>query len=259
MKHEGSDTPRPVAWITGASQGIGAALSLELARRGWRVAASARSEEKLAALARHSEAPPGAIRPYPLDVLDPAACLHTIEQIERDWGPVGRAVLNAGTHRPMTAADFDREAFYELLELNVMGTVNSLQPLLQSMRRRQHGQIAVVASLAGYRGLPTASAYGASKAALINLCECLRPELARDGVKLQVINPGFVKTPLTDRNTFPMPFLIEAPQAARHIARGLDQSRFEIRFPRRFALIMGLLRHLPYPAYFAITRRMLED
>lgn len=251
-------TEAPLAWITGASQGIGRALAIELASRGWRVAVSARSADKLEALAQTPGVAPGAIRPFPLDVGDAAACRRTLEAITGDWGPVDRAVLNAGSHRPMSADDFDREAFAELLALNVLGTVNVLQPLMESMRERRQGQIAVVASLAAYRGLPSACAYGASKAALINLCESLHLELRREGVKLQVINPGFVKTPLTDRNDFPMPFLIEAATAAERIADGLEGSGFEIRFPTRFALIMGLLRHLPYRAYFAATRSLVR-
>ncbi len=136
-----------------------------------------------------------------------------------------------------------------------MGTVNCLAPVIERFVERQAGRIGVVASLAGYRGLPTSSGYGASKAGLINMCEALRPELMEQNVVLSCITPGFVRTPLTDRNPFPMPFLIDVDTAATRIVKGLESNRFEITFPRRFAYIMKFMRILPYWAYFAITRR----
>ena len=123
------------------------------------------------------------------------------------------------------------------------------------MLEQQQGQIAVVASVAGYRGLPDAAGYGASKAALINLCEALKLDLAGSGIKMQVINPGFVKTPLTDKNAFPMPFLISAEAAAKHIVKGMAKDKFEIRFPWLFASLLGLLRILPYSWYFPLVAK----
>ncbi len=246
-----------VAWITGASQGIGRATALELATRGWRVAASARNSEALQQLARDSMATGNQrISIFPLDVRKSVACEQVVEQITESLGPIDLAVLNAGTHRPMKASEFEVNAVRSLIELNLMGTVNGLAPLLRQMRQRGTGRIGVVASLSGYRGLPTASAYGATKAALINLCEALRLDLTGSGVRVQVVNPGFVKTPLTDRNDFAMPDLISAEGAAGYIADGLETDRFEIRFPPRFACLMGLIRHLPYSLYFPLIRRM---
>jgi NAD(P)-dependent dehydrogenase (short-subunit alcohol dehydrogenase family) len=181
-----------------------------------------------------------------------------VAAVDRQLGPIGQAVLNAGTHLPVTAAAFSADPFRQLIETNLMGAVHGLAALVPRFVARRAGRIAVVASLAGYRGLPSAAAYGASKAALIALCEALRPDLERHGVVLQVINPGFVRTPLTDRNDFPMPFLIEADAAARRIVAGLRGDRFEIAFPRRFALLLKLLRCLPYPLYFAATRRLVR-
>ena len=126
------------------------------------------------------------------------------------------------------------------------------------MQRRGSGHIAVVSSLAGYRGLPTSAAYGASKAALINMCEALRPELDAMGIKLQVINPGFVETPLTDQNDFEMPFLVTVDEATDQIMRGLASDQFEVSFPRSFAFIMKVLRILPNRLFFAVTRRMIK-
>jgi short-subunit dehydrogenase len=135
--------------------------------------------------------------------------------------------------------------------------VNGLAPIMKVFSTRRNGHIAIVASLAGYRGLPGAIAYGATKAALINMCEALKPDLERVGVKLSLINPGFVETPLTEKNDFPMPFLIPVEEAVAHIVRGLDMPRFETTFPRRFAFLMKALRVMPDRLFFALTRRML--
>ena len=172
---------------------------------------------------------------------------------------VGRdPVLNAGTHRPMSASAFRAADVEALLRLNVLGVAYCLEALLPVMIARGQGHLALVASLAGYAGLPTAAGYGASKAALINMAEALKPELDTLGIKIQVVNPGFVETPLTDKNEFPMPFLIPANTAAEAFFRGLSSGRFEIIFPRRFAYLMKLLRILPYGPFFALTRRALS-
>lgn len=243
-----------LAWVTGAGKGIGRALALRLVGDGWIVAASARTRSDLESLA--AEAPPGAIRPYPLDIVDPAATARVVAAIESDLGAIDLAVLNAGTYIPTQAVPFDALAYRRQLDINVMGTVNGMAELIPRFVARRGGHIAVMASVAGYRGLPGAAAYGASKAALINMCEALRVELEPHDVAVSVICPGFVKTPLTDRNDFPMPFLISAEAAAEHIARGLAAKRFRIAFPPLFATIMRLLRLLPDRAFFAIARRM---
>jgi NAD(P)-dependent dehydrogenase (short-subunit alcohol dehydrogenase family) len=246
-----------IAWVTGASRGIGYAVALELARAGWTVAASARNLSDLGGLAAACTEDPGSIRPFPLDITDEEAAADTVSEIEARLGPITLAILNAGTHEPVDGRAISVTPFRRLMEINYVGTVNCLVPVVERFVVRRGGRIAIVASLAGYRGLPTASAYGASKAALINMCEALRPELRAAGVVLSVVTPGFVRTPLTDRNPFPMPFLIDADVAARRIVRGLATNRFEITFPRRFSYLMKLLRILPYGLYFAITRRAL--
>ncbi|UTW12436.1 SDR family NAD(P)-dependent oxidoreductase [Marinobacterium rhizophilum] len=245
-----------VVWITGASKGIGAALALALAGLGCGVAISARNSQDLHALARSGAGLRGELWPYPLDVTDGAACATTLAQIEAEHGCIDLAVLNAGTHRPLSLDDFEIAAFESLMQLNYMGVVNTAVPLLRSMRRRGAGQLAITASVAGYRGLPTASGYGASKAALINFAEALKLDLAGTGVALSLINPGFVRTPLTARNRFSMPFLLEPEDAAARIIRGLQRRRFEIAFPWRFVFWLKLFRLLPYWLYFPLVRRI---
>jgi NAD(P)-dependent dehydrogenase (short-subunit alcohol dehydrogenase family) len=241
-------------WITGASSGIGRAVALRYAREGWKVVASARGADQLAVLAAEM---PGRIVAEPLDVADPAAVAAAVARIDRDHGPLDAAILNAGTHKAFPAEQFDVASFRALVEINLMGAVHCLGAVLPLMIGRRRGQIAVVSSVAGYSGLPTAAAYGATKAALINMCEALRPECARNGVDLRLINPGFVRTPLTDRNEFPMPFLMEVDDAAARVFDGLTKgTAFEITFPRRFAFILKFLRQLPYFAYFPLVRRI---
>jgi len=244
-----------VAWVTGAGKGIGRGLALRLAEQGWTVAASSRTEEDLARLKMDSAS--GRIHGFPLDVTDAAATARTTAMIEERLGPIDLTILNAGTHQPFAAESFTADKVRGLVETNLMGTVNCLAPLLERLIARRSGHVAVVTSLAGYRGLPTAAAYGATKAGLINMCEALRPDLEGHGVKLTLINPGFVKTPLTDKNDFPMPFLISVEKAVDHILEGLDKGAFEIAFPKGFAFLMKLLRILPDPLFFALSRRMI--
>ncbi|MDO8290496.1 MAG: SDR family NAD(P)-dependent oxidoreductase [Parvibaculum sp.] len=246
---------RKTVWITGAGKGIGRALALHMAREGWSVAASARTVEDLTSLAVEGEA--GRIHVFALDVTDLDATQKTIVKIEGELGPIDMAILNAGTHVAMSAENFSVATFRKLVDVNLMGPVNGLGVLLPLFRVRGRGHIAVVASVAGYRGLPTSSAYGATKAALINMCEALKPELVRDGIDLSLINPGFVETPLTEKNKFPMPFLISAEEAATTIYKGLINKKFEISFPWTFVLLLKLMRLLPYRLFFFLTSRMV--
>jgi len=247
---------RSVAWVTGAGKGIGRAVATRLARDGWRVAASARTVSELESLAK--EHPGGTIHVFPLDVTDQVAAANAVIEIEDAMGPIDLALLNAGTHEPDSAFEFSASSVRQIMETNFMGTVNCMAPVLSRFVERSGGHIAVVASLAGYRGLPKAAGYCASKAALINLCEALKPELDAVGVRLTLVNPGFVKTPLTDRNTFDMPFLMPVEKAADAIVNGLKRSAFEISMPWPFTLIMKTMRWLPNRLYFAAMRRMIS-
>ena len=245
-----------VVWITGASSGIGRALAKNLTMRGDRVAVSARGEEALLSLVDETADAPGSVHPYPLNITDAAACAVTVNKITGDLGTIQLAVLNAGTHHPVEADAFAAGDLAELIGINLLGTGNCLAPILENMIPAGSGHIAIVASVAGYRGLPTSAYYGASKAAQINLAEALKFDLDRLGIKLQLVNPGFVKTPLTDKNDFSMPFLLEVDDAAERITIGLESSAFEITFPRRFAYLLKCLRILPYRLYFPIVSRM---
>ncbi len=250
--------PAGIDWVTGASSGIGRALALELAARGRSVAVSARREDKLDELVEEGKSLSGRIVPFPLDITDPDAVARTVRRIEQDLGPLATAVLNAGLHMPTKARALSLEDTRTLVELNLLGTLSCLKAALEPMATRERGQIAVVASVAGYFGLPSAAGYGMTKAGLINMTQALQPELAAMGVKLQLVNPGFVKTPLTDRNRFPMPFLMPVEKAAEGLLRGLESDRFEIVFPWRMAALMRLLRALPMGLALKLTRRLTK-
>jgi len=242
-----------IAWVTGASSGIGEALALGLALAGWTVAASARRGEHLAALAARSEAA-GRIHPLPVDVTDELAVRSAVATIEGRLGPIDAAVFNAGDYTPMPAREFDTALCRHLMEVNYLGVVHGIGAVLPRQLERRAGRILINASVAGYRGLPGAAPYGASKAALINLAESLRAELHGSGVTIRVINPGFVRTPLTAKNDFAMPALLDPQSAADEILRAFDGDGFEITFPKRFTYVMKLLRCLPYRWYFPLLR-----
>ena len=158
----------------------------------------------------------------------------------------------------MPLDEFDPALFEQLISINYLGVVNGLDTILPYMQGQNNGEIYVTASLAGYRGLPKSAPYNASKAAVISLAESLRLELKQQGITLRLINPGFVKSPLTDKNNFKMPFMISPEKAADYIVRDLPKSNFEITFPKRFAYIMKTLRILPYRFYFALTKSSLD-
>jgi NADP-dependent 3-hydroxy acid dehydrogenase YdfG len=239
-----------VAWITGASSGIGRGVAQELARRGFTVYATARRADALTALALESG---GRIVAAPADVTDRAALAALIADIEAK-SPIALAVLNAGGSFADSHEDFGGDGFQQTFALNVQGVANSVNPVLIAMRARKRGQIAIVGSLSGYGGLPGAGAYGPSKAAVIAMAVGLKLQAERDNVTIQVVNPGFVKTPLTDGVRGPMPFIIDGDAACRRICDGLARGGFEIRFPRRFAWIARAVQSLPYPIFFALFR-----
>lgn len=240
-------------WLTGASSGIGAATARALAQAGARVAISARTAASLQQLI--AELPGAGHLALPLDIADAAAVEVAMQRLLSEWGGIDLAILAAGTYRPMRGFELDLGAARSMIETNLIGTLNCLAAIVPPMLQAGAGHIAIVASVAGYRGLPKAAIYGPTKAALINLAESLRLDLGPRAIKVQIVNPGFVKTPLTNQNDFKMPALISPEQAAAAILRGLASDRFEIHFPKRFTRVLKLLRLLPYGLYFPLIRR----
>jgi short-subunit dehydrogenase len=235
-------------WLVGASSGIGAALAGELARRGARVALSARSVDKLRALGID-----GALL-LPCDATDTASLAAAHKRLLAAWSGVDLAIYLAGDYVPMRAADFDLAVAEQIVSVNFNGAMRLAATVLPDLP--VGGGIAFVASVAGYRGLPKALAYGPGKAALIHFAECLHLDLAPQGIGVWVVNPGFVATQLTARNDFAMPALLTPEQAALATVDGFRTGKFEIHYPKRFTRVMKLLALLPYGLYFPLVRRL---
>jgi NAD(P)-dependent dehydrogenase (short-subunit alcohol dehydrogenase family) len=247
-------TRKQTVWIIGGGSGIGAAVARLMADRGWTVAVSGRRLEKLAETAKDRPS----IYPYPLDVTDQAAIEATIDIIATDFGRIDMTIFGAATWQKMRLGDYDFAKFQKVVDTNLMGVVRLANPLVRQLEKQGGGQFAVIASVAGYFGLPHAAAYGSTKAALIQFCQVMRTELEPRNILVRMIAPGFVKSELTAKNDFPMPFLMETDEAARRIVDGLTKSRrFEIAFPRRLVWPMKIIRMLPYPVFFWLAKRTM--
>lgn len=236
-------------WLVGASEGIGEMLAKKLALAGHTLVLSARNEEKLQSIVATLHG--GNHEAIALDVADDAS-------VEAAWKlqhtPPDLLIYNAGVYEPMAADAMTLETIERMVNINFSGALRVLSRVIPAMVARKSGHIALVGSVAGYTGLPAAMGYGASKAAMIHLAENLACDLHKHHIKVQIINPGFVKTRLTDKNDFKMPGLITAEQAADYIMAGLESKRFEIRFPWAFSGFLKLLRIVPYRLYFALIR-----
>ncbi|MGA1805199.1 SDR family NAD(P)-dependent oxidoreductase [Rhizobium sp. HT1-10] len=244
-----------IVWISGASSGIGRALALKLAGEGYRVAVTARNHAKLLELQTEAAGLSGGIIVLDGDVTNAEDMEHTVAAIEYQHGTLALAIFNAGVYLPVDGAHMKHEDFDRSFSVNLTGVVNCLIPAVRHMKSKGQGQIAIVSSVTGYGGLPTSAAYGATKAALINMAESLKFDLDKLGIRIQIINPGFVDTEATKDNQFPMPSLVTAAVAADEIAAGLKTSSFEITFPKNFTFKLKLLQFLPYSLYFKAINR----
>jgi len=244
-----------VVWIVGASSGIGRATASRLHAQGAQVLVSARDA---AALEGFVAGHPGS-EALPLDVADRAAIAAAFRQLLARHGRLDLAMYCAAHYRAMRASAFDLDEVLRHLQVNYVGALHLLEAVLPQLSAQRHGHISLVASVAGYRGLPHSMAYGPTKAALQHLAETLYLDLHPTGVGVSVVNPGFVATPLTAGNAFDMPALLTPDQAAGHILQGWSRGRFEIHFPKRFTLCLKLLRLLPHAMYFSAVRRVTQS
>jgi NAD(P)-dependent dehydrogenase (short-subunit alcohol dehydrogenase family) len=244
-------------WVIGASSGIGHHTAALLIEKGARVAVSARTNPALEALVALA---PATALALPLDITQPAQLRAAITHLQAHCGGIpDLTLIVAGTHTEMRAFDFDRAAAQQLMDVNIGGALNVMDLLLPTMianaRAGKPSGIGFVSSVAGYRGLPKALVYGPSKAALINLAESLYLDLNPLGINVYCVNPGFVDTPLTQKNNFEMPDLMTPQAAAVEFVKGLEEGDFEITFPKSFTRKMKLAQLLPYGAYFSTIRK----
>ncbi len=234
-------------WITGASTGIGKALAIKFAENGWNVAASARRETLLKELNDINEN----IHSYPLDVTKIDDCKSIAQQIIKKLGQIDICVFGTGMHDPKSEKEFNLEKIRKIMEVNFFGTMNSINSIYDYFSDIKKGQISIISSVAGYRGLPAAGAYCSSKSALTSFAESLYFDMKRKNVKVSIISPGFIKTPMTDQNDFTMPMLKSAEYAADKIYLGLlKKDGFEIHFPKTFTYLMKVIQILPNWLYF---------
>jgi NAD(P)-dependent dehydrogenase (short-subunit alcohol dehydrogenase family) len=238
-------------WVVGASSGIGEATAHALHAQGATVFVSARNAD---ALTKFTAAHAGATA-LRLDVTDAAAVAEAAQTVLAA-GPLDVMLYCAGYYKELRATEFNLKEMLQHNAVNYVGALNVLSAVLPAFQARKSGHISLVASVAGYGGLPKSLAYGPTKAALINLAETLYMDLKDVGIGVSVICPGFVETPLTAQNKFTMPALIKPEQAAEEILQGWKDGEFEIHFPKRFTRWVKALGVLPYPAYFAAVRKV---
>jgi NAD(P)-dependent dehydrogenase (short-subunit alcohol dehydrogenase family) len=241
-------------WVIGASSGIGAETARQLLASGARVALSARRADALATVA--AGYPDADAIAAPADMTDHGAVLRARDDILRQWQGIDLVLVVAGGYNEMRADTFDLDAANRLIDLNLRGVINCLDAVLPVLLKQGAGGIGIVSSVAGYSGLPKALIYGPTKAALINLCESLYLDLRPRGIGVYLINPGFVDTPLTAGNDFPMPSLMSAPAAAQKLLAGVRSGQFHIHFPHRFTNWLRLARLLPYRWYFPLIHKV---
>ena len=246
---------KKVIWITGASSGIGKALAIKFAENNWIVAASARREKLLTELNHINDN----IHSFPLDVTEIDKCKIVAKNIIDQFGDINICVFGTGMHDPKSEKTFNLDKIRKIMEVNYFGTMNSINSIYEFFSEKKNGQISIVSSVAGYRGLPAAGAYCASKAALTSFAESLNFDMQNKNVRISLISPGFIKTPMTDQNDFPMPMIKSPEFAANEIYNGLIKKKgFEIHFPKVFTYFLKFLQILPSSLYFKLVARGMK-
>ncbi|MDC6483514.1 SDR family NAD(P)-dependent oxidoreductase [Candidatus Pelagibacter sp.] len=242
-------------WITGGSTGIGKALAIKFSNKGWNVAISARRVELLNELSNQHEN----ITAFPLDVTNKIKCNEVFNQIINKYTNLDICFFSTGTWNPKKEKDIDVEQIEEVFKVNFFGTVNSIKAVEQFFKNQKSGIITIVSSIAGYRGLPNSTGYGPSKSALNNLAESLYFDFKRFNVRVCLVSPGFIKTPMTDKNDFKMPFLKTTEYAANKIYDGLiNNDNFEIHFPKVLTVMLKILSFLPSKIYFSLVGKLTK-
>ena len=241
-------------WITGASSGIGKALAEKFAKENWKVAVSARREDLLNKLAQNEN-----ISAFPLDVTDDQKIKEAFSKILNEFNDLDLCVFCTGAYEPKLEQEINKEQIKKIMNINFFGILNCVKAIEDYFKNKKEGHISIVSSVAAYRGLPNSSGYGPSKAALTNLTESLYFDFKKYNVRISLISPGFIKTPLTNQNTFNMPFIKTPEFAANKIYNGLTKGdAFEIHFPKELTVFLKILRILPYRTYLFLINKFVK-
>ena len=241
-------------WITGASSGIGKALAEKFSLEGWKVAISARRKEILDEMAKREN-----ISSYPLDVTNQNQIKDVFSKIINDFGNLDLCVFCSGTYDPKLEQEINIKQNQFVMETNFFGVLYCIKSVEKYFKDKKEGHISIVSSIAAYRGLPNSSGYGPSKAALTNLTESLYFDFKKHNVRISLVSPGFIKTPLTDKNEFRMPFIKSPEFAAEKMFNGLTKTQsFEIHFPKALTIILKFLRILPYKIYLYLVDKAVK-
>ena len=241
-------------WITGASSGIGKAVAEKFAKEGWKVAVSARRKEILDIMAQDQN-----ISSFPLDITNRDQINNVFKNILNEFGDLDLCLFSSGTYEPKDEQSIDPNKIKNVINVNFLGVIDCVKTVEKYFKNQKSGHISIVSSIAGYRGLPNSSGYGPSKAALTNFSESIYFDFKKFGVRVSIVSPGFIKTPLTDKNEFSMPFLKTPDYAAEKIFNGLVKSNaFEIHFPKGLTLVLKFLRILPYKLYLAVVDKLVK-
>ena len=241
-------------WITGASSGIGKAVAEKFAKEGWKVAVSARRKEILDIMAKDQN-----ISSFPLDITNRDQINNVFKNILNEFGDLDLCLFSSGTYEPKDEQSIDPNKIKNVINVNFLGVIDCVKTVEKYFKNKKSGHISIVSSIAGYRGLPNSSGYGPSKAALTNFSESIYFDFKKFGVRVSIVSPGFIKTPLTDKNEFSMPFLKTPDYAAEKIFNGLVKSNaFEIHFPKGLTLVLKFLRILPYKLYLVVVDKFVK-
>ena len=237
-------------WIIGASSGIGAATAVALSEQGANIILSARRETELIAVKNTLAGANHQVLPF--DVSDYEQTVDAFTHIKR----LDRVLFLAAVYDPTVKSRSDIEFIHKSLQVNLGGVYHCLDQVLPFFESQGYGQISLCGSVAGYFGLPNSQPYASTKAAITNLAESLYSEYTPQNIDVKLISPGFVRTPMTDKNDFEMPMMIEVEEAAQSIVKGLTSSCFEIHFPKKFTRLIKLLKLMPYCLSFWLTKKL---
>ena len=243
-----------VCWITGGGSGIGAELAKILSKSNYTVYISGRTKSKLSDIARYNKS----IIPIQGDVSSLKDCKKIVDTIHKKFRKIDLVILNAATFSAGSLETLNVSEIRKVVDINLMGVINCLSSVISEMKKNKGGHLMIVSSAAGYRGIPGAGIYGVTKSALTFLAETIKLQYEKFNIKVQVVHPGFVKTPMTDKNPFEMPFLMTSKKAAHKIVNKINSNDFEIYFPKRLILCMKLLKFLPHKLYFKLIRKLIH-